>query len=119
MDKKLLQEIISDLESISRIVNSRLKQLYGLLGESHVSNDLVNSTIQKQKESVADEISKIRSEVMSQVQNNISQVKNINTTSGIGAQNFGMNKSSFLGDINNIKQEIMDKINTNRIKGKE
>ena len=116
MDKKLLEEIISDLENVSRIVNSRLEQLYSLLGKSYDKDNSVNSSIQKQRKSVADEINKIRSEVMSRVNDNILQVKDLNMTSGMGAQNFGMNRSSFLGDINSMKQEIMSKINANKIK---
>lgn len=89
MDRKLLEEIISDFESISKTVNKRLEQLYrmldgerGLRPKFDAGQNRIKEQIEAQRREMMAQAEKMRQEAMAQVQ------ESMRTSGGMG--NMGM-----------------------------
>lgn len=70
IDKKVIEDLIEDLEKASKIINFRLSQLYTMVGKKH-NNFAVERNDIKQK------IEEMRRQAMSQIQSKIPNMPSI------------------------------------------
>lgn len=105
MDKVLIKQIIEDFESISNIINIRLKQLYSLLGESNVAKTQIKQTIESQKSEVSEQIEKMRQQAMEQVNQSIRSIQSVNIPNINGT----LGQRPMFPDIEKLKKNIGEK----------
>lgn len=83
MDDRLIRDIINDFESISKIINYRLQQLYDMVGDGFVKNERNNNQnnmreeMERQRAKMTAEMENIRKQTMAQAQDMINK-QNLN-----------------------------------------
>jgi hypothetical protein len=110
MDKTLLKEIIKDFEGVLKIINSRLSQLYSMLGETpskfeHITaRNEIKENIEKQRSDMMLKIDNMRKQAMTQVQESVGNIP-LSYTSPVAGR-----VPTDLCEFENMKKQILEKI---------
>lgn len=116
MDKDLLNEIIEELEMVSKIINKRLSQLYTLAGKSdnNTNGNQIKNAIEKQRQEIISQVEEMRKRAMSQATANI---RNAN----VGGVGFNIPRLPTIpaNDVEGSKEKVLEQVKKEKEKMEE